>query len=297
MLHAPLPNGPNFFRSWVAIAALFIFAASATAQTQQRSPEEIRKEVNSLAWQSYPAVGLIGGRAEISLGTDLRFLDATNTNKFIQLAGNPPRPNSYLIAPRQTSWFAVFDFDSTGYIKDDDKIDPDELLKILKEQNVKGLEERKRLGLPLLHLTGWIVPPHYDMQTKRLEWGTRLASETGEPTVNYSIRILGRSGVMQAVLVSEPNDLEQDLRAFRAALKGFDFVQGERYAEFRAGDKVAEYGLAALIVGGAAAAAAKTGAGKALFKFVGIGLLAVGAVVIAFFKRIFSSKRNRPTSV
>jgi uncharacterized membrane-anchored protein len=132
-----------------------------------------------------------------------------------------------------------------------------------------------------------MVSPHYDIETKRLEWGTRVITETGEPTVNYSIRILGRSGVMQAVLVSDPNELERDLNAFRAALKGFNFVQGERYAEWKTGDKVAEYGLAALIVGGAAAAAAKTGAGKALFKFIGIGLFAAAAVAIRFLKHFF----------
>ena len=63
---------------------------------------------------------------------------------------------------------------------------------------------------------------------------------------------------MRAILVSDPNSLEQDIKAFRTALRGFDFVSGQRYAEFRSGDKMAEYGLAALIVGGAAAAAAKT---------------------------------------
>jgi uncharacterized membrane-anchored protein len=117
-------------------------------------------------------------------------------------------------------------------------------------------------------------------------------------TVNYSIRILGRDGVMRAILVSDPNGLEQNIRAFRTALKGFDFVPGHRYAEFRSGDKVAEYGLAALIVGGAAAAAAKTGAGKALFKFMGIGVFAAGAAVLGFFKRLFSSrKQNQNPSV
>jgi uncharacterized membrane-anchored protein len=230
--------------------------------------------MNSLAWQTHPSVGVIGSEAQIRLTNDFRFLDAPNTNSFVQLNGNPAITNAYTVAPKSLDWFAIFEFDPIGYVKDDEKIDPDDLLKTLQEQNVRGTEERKRLGLPVLHLTGWFVAPHYDVETKRLEWGTRLVADDGSITVNYSIRILGRGGVIRAILVSDPSSLEQDTKAFRVALKGFDFVQGHRYAEFRSGDKVAEYGLAALIVGGAAAAAAKTGAGKALFKFVGIGIFA-----------------------
>ncbi len=273
-----------------AAAAIVLMTTIIAHAQQQRSPEEILREMNSLGWQTYPAIGMIGNQAQIRLSNEIRFLDAANTNRFIQLNGNPPVSNAYTIAPRKMEWFSVFEFDPVGYVKDDEKIDPDELLTTLKEQNVHGIEERKRLGLPVLHLTGWFVAPHYDVETKRLEWGTRLLSDNGEVTVNYSSRILGRSGVMRAILVSDPNSLEQDIKAFRAALKGYEFVAGQQYAEYRSGDKVAEYGLAALIVGGAAAAAAKTGAGKALFKFIGIGILAVGAAVLAFFKRIFSRK-------
>jgi uncharacterized membrane-anchored protein len=282
----------------ITLAAVILFASSVVAHAQQRSEEELWKEINSLAWQNYPAVGVIGNEAQIRLTNDIRFLDAPNTNRFVQLNGNPSINNAYTIATRLLDWFAIFEFDPIGYVRDDEKIDPDELLKTLQEQNVRGIEERKRLGLTVLHLTGWFVAPHYDVETKRLEWGTRLVSDAGGITVNYSIRILGRSGVMRAILVSEPNSLEQDIKAFRTALRGFDFVSGQRYAEFRSGDKMAEYGLAALIVGGAAAAAAKTGAGKALFKFIGIGIFAVGAAFLGFLKRLFSSrKRNQNTSV
>ena len=285
-------------RIQIGIAVIVLLASSAFAHAQQRSPEELWKEMNALAWQTYPAMGAIGSEAEIRLTNELRFLDAPNTNTFVQLNGNPPATKAYTLAPKSVDWFAIFEFDPSGHVKDDEKIDPDELLKILKEQNVHGIEERKRLGLRALHLTGWFVAPHYDVETKRLEWGTRLVSDGGGETVNYSIRILGREGVMRAILVSDPKSLDQDIRVFRTALKGFDFVPGHKYAEFRAGDKIAEYGLAALIVGGAAAAAAKTGAGKALFKFIGIGIFAACAAGLAFFKRLFSPrKRNQNTSV
>ena len=76
---------------------------------------------------------------------------------------------------------------------------------------------------------------------------------------------------MNGILVSDPHNLEADIKQFHTALRGYDFVSGERYAEFRQGDHIAEYGLAALIVGGAAAAAASSGAMKGLGKFLGLG--------------------------
>ena len=130
------------------------------------------------------------------------------------------------------------------------------------------------------------------MQTRRLEWGTRLINDDGNVTVNYTIRLLGRSGVVRALLVSDPQNLNVDIAQFRSALQGFDFVAGERYAEFRQGDRVAEYGLAALVLGGAAAAAASSGALKGLWKLIGLGALAVFGVVAAFLRRIFSRNKT-----
>ena len=182
--------------------------------------------------------------------------------------GNPPRDGHYMIAPANLDWFAVFSFDPVGYVKDDEKIDAAALLESLKKGDGPGNEERKRLGMAPIYTDGWHVPPHYDSGTKRLEWGMRLRDEKGGLHVNYTSRLLGRSGVMSAVLVSSPQTLNEDMKAFNGALAGYQFVAGEQYAEFKSGDKIAEYGLAALVLGGAAAAAAKAGLFKSLGKFL-----------------------------
>lgn len=96
---------------------------------------------------------------------------------------------------------------------------------------------------------------------------------------------------MSAILVSDPSSLEKDIKSFKAGLVGFDFVAGQKYSEFKSGDKVAEYGLAALVVGGAAAAAAKSGAFKFLGKFIGIGVLGALAAAWAVLRGFFSKKQ------
>jgi uncharacterized membrane-anchored protein len=259
-----------------------VLAGAAHAQSRGEAWSQIRK----LNWQ-FSGAGLIAGQAEIKISNGLAFLGSPDASRFIQLQGNPPRPNSYIIAPKDLRWFGAFNFDDIGYVKDNERIDPDALLVQLKEANAKDVAERKRAGLDPLYLDGWYVPPHYDVQTHRLEWGTKFHDPANHVVVNYLIKLLGRGGVMDAVLVSSPATLDGDRREFKAASTSFSFSPGHRYFEFRNGDKVAEYGLAALIVGGAAAAAAKSGALKGILKFAWVGIVAAFGAVVGWLKRLF----------
>jgi uncharacterized membrane-anchored protein len=186
------------------------------------------------------------------------FLGEADTKKFLEITGNLPESNNYFFGPENSSWWSVFSFNPTGYIKDDEKIDANDLLSKLKEGDISGNEERKKLGLKELFTEGWQLPPHYDLDTKRLEWAVRLRSDN-HINVNYTTRILGRTGVMEATLVGGTDTLTADSAAFKATLRQFEFNPGETYSEFKQGDKIAEYGLAALVLGGAAAVATKKG--------------------------------------
>ena len=93
-------------------------------------------------------------------------------------------------------------------------------------------------------------------------------------------------------LVADPVQLDTAIGEFKGAIQGFAFNPGQSYADFRSGDRVAEYGLGALIVGGAAAVAAKKGffavilsALAAGWKLVLVGFAAIGAFVRRLFSR------------
>ena len=274
---------------------LLVFAVPALAQAP-RDTNYVLQELQKLAWQKGPGDGVIAGKATIKIPQGYAFLDERNTRRFIELMGNPPRDGHYMIAPASLDWFAVFSFDPIGYVKDDEKIDADKLLADLKRGDEQGNEERKRLGMSPIFTDGWHVPPHYDSDSKRLEWGLRLRDEKGRTNVNYTSRILGRTGVMSAVLVTSPQTLNEDMKAFNGTLKGYDFVAGEKYAEFKSGDKVAEYGLAALVVGGAAAAAAKSGILKSLGKFLWVIIGGAIAGGWSLLKRLFGRRETPPPS-
>jgi len=278
----------------ILIRALLLAALLAPGLAQaQRDPAVIMAELRKLDWQRGPGEGAIGPRAKIKIPPDYTFLDDKNTRRFLELMGNPPRDNHYMIAPASLDWFAVFSFEAMGYVKDDEKIDADALLDSLKKSDESGNEERKRLGMEPIYTDGWQVPPHYDAATKRLEWGMRLRDGRGGLHVNYTSRLLGRSGVMSAVLVSSPQTLNEDMKAFNGTLAGYEFAAGEKYAEFKSGDKIAEYGLGALVLGGAAAAAAKAGWFKFLGKFW-IVIVAALAGAWGLVKRFIFGRKETP---
>ncbi|SDP69614.1 Uncharacterized membrane-anchored protein [Rhodoferax sp. OV413] len=249
--------------------------------------------MEALAWQQGPTSGALEDKATIKVPQGARFLDVNNGSKFLELTGNLPSNENILVGE---TWWAAFSFNPAGYVKDDEKIDPDALLKDLKSSDEPGNQERRKRGMSELFTEGWYIPPHYDTATKHLEWALRLrASDSNAPIINYTVRLLGRSGYESAILVSRPETLETDVKSFKAALAGFDFNPGEKYSEFKSGDKIAEYGLAALVAGGAAAVAVKSGFWKVILGFLAAGwkIIAVGAVaVVGGASKLFKKKES-----
>ncbi|XLZ67832.1 DUF2167 domain-containing protein [Massilia sp. SR12] len=278
-------------RNWMAAFALL----PALAVAQQMTDEQRKAAFDKLEWHAGPRAEVIAGKATLKTPNDkVQFLDDKNSRRFLELTGNLPEDGNFIVLDNENGWWADFTFDPSGYVKEGEKIDPDALLKTLKENDGPANEERKRLGLGELHTEGWYVAPHYDEKTKQLEWGLKLRSERGV-SLNYTIRLLGRTGVMSATLVSSPETLDADVASFRKILQGYDFNDGEKYSEFRAGDHVAEFGLAALVTGGAAAIATKKGfwAAAALFLAKMWKLVAVGGIaVLAGLKSLFKKKET-----
>ena len=281
------------FKSVAAWLCLVGFVSlSAAAPTSQ---DEAAAGFKALKWERGPVSGALSDKATIKLPDGVAYLDEGNSSKFLELTGNVPAPHHNIVASED--WFAAFSFDPVGYVKDDEKIDADALLKQIKESDEPSNEERRKRGLPELHTEGWYVAPHYDTATKHLEWGLRLRSaDSTQPVINYTVRLLGRTGYESAILVSSPDKLDSDVRAFKAVLTGFDFNAGERYAEFKPGDRVAEFGLAALVAGGAAAVAVKTGFWKVILASLAAfwKVIAAGAVaVVAAIGKLFGGRSRR----
>ena len=250
-----------------------------------------------------PATGKLGDMAEIKIPEGYVFLAKDDMKEFMEKSHNlySGQELGVLVDPNKSSGFlAFFFFDDIGYIQDaaKEKLDPDAMWKEMLDNEKSANEERRKNGWEEIHMVKWAEIPQYNAQTQRLEWAQILEAK-GHQFVNYNTRILGRKGVMRVTVVPQSHEWETVLPVFNTAIGGFAFNTGNRYAEWVKGDKVAEIGLAALVVGGAGALAAKTGLlGKlwaviALVVAKGIKLIVVAAVAVgAFFKKLFGGGKG-----
>ena len=285
----------NFKLSLVTIAGLILVIQAGWAATAEDEP--------TIAGLKGPARAHLGNVAQVDVPANYQFLDGKRTREIMKAMGEPTSGHELgWILPTTTNEHCsvIFEFNDAGYVKDDDKdkLDPEKLLKAIIKGNDYGNEERKKTGVPPLNIIGWEQKPAYDSATHNLEWAIR--AESGDrPIINYNTRLLGRKGVMEVILIVKPDALADTLPTFKELLKDYSFKSGESYAEFRQGDKLAKYGLAALITGGAVAVAAKTGLLTAILLIFKKAwkLVVIGAVaVVSFFKRLILGKgRTSPT--
>jgi uncharacterized membrane-anchored protein len=268
---------------------LVVWASSvAVAAGQEQLPQ---------GWSAGPALGRLGTRATIAVPEGYMFLDASATKRFLEETQNIPDGDElgtlFRTLPNDDYWFAVFSYQDTGHIdsSERDSLDAEALMKSMKEGNALANEERKSRGWAPLFLVDWHQPPYFDQATHNLTWATLLASDDGS-TINHSVRLLGRTGLMSAQVVAGPGEIETATKEFNGVLKGYSFNEGQRYAEFRQGDKLAGYGLTALIAGGAGAAAVKSGFLQKMWKALVVGF----AALVGLLKKLFSGgRRNEGT--
>jgi len=295
----------NITAAWMACAAFALPAFAQDTPPEAAEPETTAPEATAptgpeLKYQTGTIV-LPNKVATLHLGEKYRYLDPNETNKLLMAWGNESDTTTQgtIIANdvdpwSESGWAVILTYDDDGHIDDSDaaEIDYDDMLKDMKEGTEDYNAERKKAGFEAVHLVGWAEKPHYDASAKKLYWAKELNFEgTSGNTLNYDVRVLGREGVLSMNAVATMNSLEQIRGEMRPLIEVAEFNEGYRYGEFNAKtDRVAEYGLAALIAAGVGAKLglfAKLGVFLlAMKKFIIIGIVALGA----FLKRLFGKK-------
>ncbi len=278
---------------------LIVLAACCLALTAPSLVGQDAKVKSKPGFTQGPARIQMEGVAQINLPEGYIFVDGKTYRELMKKRGEPVGGGELgLLMPADKDWSIIFRFSDEGYVKDDDKdkLDADKLLDSIRRGTAEANKQRERAGHPPIQVVGWDVPPKYDETTHNLEWAVRGSVE-GRPILNYDTRLLGRKGVMKVKLIVEPDQLAETMPTFRSLLAGYSFQSGQTYAEYRPGDKVAKYGLAALVVGGGAVAAAKLGLLGGLMVFLKKGwklVIVALAALAAFAKRLFSGRGARP---
>jgi uncharacterized membrane-anchored protein len=251
-------------------------------------------------------ISLGDGLAVLHLGAGFRYLGAADTEKVLVDAwGNPPGMTSLgMIVPANLSpvdvkrgWGVIITYSEDGYVEDDDAddIDYDELLESMKEATEAANEERVRQGYGAMHIVGWAEPPHYDSARNSLYWAKELDSDgADEHSLNYSIRVLGRRGVLELNAVSGMSQLAQIKPEMERIYALVEYQPGHRYGDFDPDvDQVAAYGIGALIAG---KAAAKVGLWAGLIKFLIAAkkLLIIGGIALfAGLAKLLGMRRKK----
>lgn len=241
--------------------------------------------------------------AEITLREGDLFFDKKNTKLFLEMTGNLSGDGDIgtLVGSNgqeESGWFVSIEYDKTGYVKDEekDKLDPVKMLESMTENEKRANIERKAKGLPEMELAGWAIQPKYDEKSHNLVWAVKFKVKNTDGTeyesVNVNTRILGRRGVTSMVLVCDAKDLEKlSTTEYPQIIANYRYKKGERYEDYDPKkDKVSEYGLTALILGGGAAAVAAKKLG--FLAVVGLvlkkGFVFIIAGIAALFGRLKS---------
>lgn len=201
---------------------------------------------------------VLGEQATLNLPADYTYVPRKEGAALMHALGNRTDENFWglVFGEHFEGGFVSIRFDPAGYIRDDDARDwnADELLQNLKDGTEAANEERRGRGIPEFVVSGWVERPAYDPASHRLVWSASLHNKQpvagAVPGVNYNTYLLGRDGYFSMNLVTDQNHVEALKPAARQLLAALDFNPGKRYADFNAStDKVAAYGLAALVGG------------------------------------------------
>ncbi|HKO88838.1 MAG TPA: DUF2167 domain-containing protein [Burkholderiales bacterium] len=283
------------------LLACMSFLASAQEEVQEDPfAKEVRLAVEAAraVAQDGPAEIPLTGQAVLKLPPGYVFIPQKEAGALMTAWGNRTGPDllGMVVPAGDDEWFVVLSYEASGYIRDDDakEWDADELLSGLREGTLEANKERARRGIPEMEIVGWAQTPSYDAQTHRLRWS--LASrDIGAPPdapqgVNYNTYALGREGYISLNLVTDLGAISKDKAVAEELLGALHFDQGKRYADFNEStDRVAEYGLAALVAGVAAKKLGMFALIAAFFakfaKVIGLAAIAGGAGLFKYFKR------------
>lgn len=275
-------------RGFPLVSLLLLFVAPFVASAEDVEVEKPSSPVDSIKWVEGPAAAPLGNQATIQVPEGYIFANGDDTRKLMeQMQNSISGAEQGFLAKKGERWFIVFEYSDSGHVNDadKDKLDADAILKSLRAATEEDNKARKERGWETMTIEGWETKPAYNTETHNIEWATRLS--TGKDvSINHNFRILGRTGVMSAVLVAGPDEIAAAAPVAREALaSGFAYNPGKTYAEFRQGDKVAKYGLIGLITAGAGVVAVKSGLLKYLWKFIVVGVAAVAGAVKKLFGR------------
>ncbi|MVM40035.1 DUF2167 domain-containing protein [Spirosoma sp. HMF3257] len=236
-------------------------AITISAQAQNSDKEAVIDSVHKTFTYQSGTISLHSDKAKLTVPKGFKFLDAEQSRRvLVDLWGNPSDVTTEgMLFPEKSgpltdkSFAFNITYDDMGYVKDEDadEIDYSDLLKDMQAGMDEENAERVKQGYESIHLIGWASEPFYDKDHKVLHWAKELqfGDSASANTLNYDVRILGRSGVMSMNAIASMGELPMVKQHIPVIVNSIMFESGSRYSDFTSGDKLAAMTIGGLVAG------------------------------------------------
>ena len=278
------------FLGMVALAS--ILGGQAVAQTTDPD-KAIAEEIKAMHWIDQGDAKLAASKSTLSVPTHVRALTDKDARRLSQILNGDEDAALEAIALDHHNGVVYFAFDDAGYVTLDDwaELDAAAMIEEVRTNTEKANGERQKQGIRALHVDGWIKQPTLDRANNEVSWAFSAHHDDGSKLINAVAIQLGRSGFEKLIWAGNAADFETS-DFLHQMMQARTFDAGQRYADHSDGDKVAGYGIAALVGAIAGAKVLKVVGGVGLLlllkKFFWIPLLLAAGMykrVMAFFRR------------
>ncbi len=199
---------------------------------------------NQIHWAAGPQRITLSDFAYIDIPQGYRMTDVIGARKFLESQNDTvPGDTVGILASTSGNWWAVLEYNTKGYVKDANlqQIDSAAVLKAVQAQ----IQAKDNAGSAVTSVS-WDKTPVYDSQAQTLAWSLQVQNGSAK-AVNQTIVLLGRYGVFQITAV-QPSQVA-NVPSLADLASNISFKDGDRYADYQIGDKIADIGLAQLIAG------------------------------------------------
>lgn len=299
--------------TFLVIPAVLSAQSSENSAEQGTEPTAAEQEYINWAqgiWNSLElqtgAIELPTAEATLTVPDSFYYLDPQDADTvLVEVWGNPPGQETLgMLFPTdltpfdEASWAVTIQYEEDGYVNDEDadKINYQSLLTDMQKDTRSASQERTAAGYEGIELVGWAADPYYDATTHKLYWAKELKfGDDEQNTLNYNIRVLGRKGVLVLNFIAAMDQQDIIESNLDAVLSMAEFNPGATYGDFNPDvDKVAAYGIGALVAGKVIAKTGLFALGLVFLKKFGIFILIGVGVLIKFF---FSRKKKEAQSL
>jgi len=265
----------------IIFALVFPFSVFAAVDKKPISDEEIWDRVLEFEWKSSdqePIVNIFSSNASMDF-KDFYYVEILRNYSQVQQLMYWSNGIEY---PSTTHYFDIYldnersytvnveEFVDDGFIKGDDwsNVDTNDFLKEMIENSKENNKERIKNGYKTVSNISWHIKPNFNKDLGYVFYSLLVEFDDGTETYNSTAMILGREGYTDITFLFRENIAHLMSSEIDKVVKNFIYNTGAQYSDYKSGDKVAAYGVGALVAGSLGIKGlAKTGALVALAAF------------------------------